>query len=311
MSDGNLWPRVTIVTPSYNQAEFLEETIRSVLLQGYPNLEYIIIDGGSSDGSVEIIRKYEPWLAYWVSEPDRGQSHAINKGFTRSTGKIMAYLNSDDLYYPGALHIAVANMLQSSVDIVIGAIDLIKMDQGEASFVTHESPDRGTYLHFFPIFSNRQTASLRFLQPAMFWRQTIWGKTGQFSEEYNFIMDREWFTRAFAHGAQILTIADALARFTLHPGTKTQEYAICFLYERAQMYWRLSGKSDFRRLPCLFESLRWYLRYQQDSAYQRNNQHGQNNRKMRAFVTLWYARLLRQLRLSIDALARRYGTLPH
>jgi glycosyltransferase involved in cell wall biosynthesis len=100
MPDGSPWPRISIVTPSFNQGQFLEETIRSVLLQGYPDIEYIIIDGGSTDNSVEIIKKYEPWLAYWVSEPDRGQSHAINKGFERSTGEIMAWLNSDDMFLP-------------------------------------------------------------------------------------------------------------------------------------------------------------------------------------------------------------------
>jgi len=89
MPDGRPWPRISIVTPSYNQAEFIEETIRSVLLQGYPDIEYIIIDGGSTDGSVKIIKKYEPWLTYWVSEPDRGQSHAINKGMKRATGEIL------------------------------------------------------------------------------------------------------------------------------------------------------------------------------------------------------------------------------
>lgn len=112
MPNGSSWPRVSIVTPSYNQAHFLEETIRSVLLQGYPNLEYIIMDGGSTDGSVDIIHKYEPWLAYWFSGKDQGQSHAINKGWAHSTGDYMAWLNSDDVYLPKSVVRAV-NALQA------------------------------------------------------------------------------------------------------------------------------------------------------------------------------------------------------
>lgn len=103
MPDETDWPRITIVTPNYNYGEFIEETIRSVLLQGYPNLEYIIIDGGSTDNSVEIIKKYDKWLSYWVSENDQGQSNAINKGLSMATGEWFNWLNSDDLLMPNSL----------------------------------------------------------------------------------------------------------------------------------------------------------------------------------------------------------------
>lgn len=103
MTDGTLWPIISIVTPSFNQGQFIEETIRSILLQGYANLEYLILDGGSTDGSVEIIQKYAPWLTYWVSEPDGGQSDAINRGLKRASGQFVTWINSDDMLCRHAL----------------------------------------------------------------------------------------------------------------------------------------------------------------------------------------------------------------
>jgi glycosyltransferase involved in cell wall biosynthesis len=128
MPDGKPWPKVSIVTPSFNQAFFLEETIRSVLLQGYPNLEYIIIDGGSTDGSVDIIRKYEQWLAYWSSELDEGQSDALNKGFQRSTGSIFAWINSDDYYLPGVFSKPVIE-LDNNPDLVMVYGDCYRVNE--------------------------------------------------------------------------------------------------------------------------------------------------------------------------------------
>jgi hypothetical protein len=103
MPDGREWPRVTVVTPSYNQVDFVEETLRSVLLQGYPNLEYLVLDGGSTDGSLAVIQKYAPWIDYWVSEPDGGQSAAINRGLEMGTGDFACWINSDDLLCQNAL----------------------------------------------------------------------------------------------------------------------------------------------------------------------------------------------------------------
>lgn len=101
LSDGTLWPRLSIVTPSYNRQVFLEESLRSVLLQGYPDLEYLVIDGGSHDGTAEILERYDPWLTFWSSEPDRGWAHAVNKGLARCSGQIVTFFSSDDLYLPG------------------------------------------------------------------------------------------------------------------------------------------------------------------------------------------------------------------
>ena len=122
-------PKITIVTPSYNQGQFLEETIRSVILQGYKNLEYIVIDGGSTDNSLEIIHKYQDYLTYWVSEPDEGQAEAINKGFNLATGDIFAFLNSDDVYLPETLAKVGKFFAESSqIDFLCGQTEFINQD---------------------------------------------------------------------------------------------------------------------------------------------------------------------------------------
>src|SRR6266498_4541205 len=128
------YPRISIVTPSFNQGQYLEKTILSVLEQNYPDVEYIIIDGGSTDSSVEIIEKYEKYLAYWVSEPDHGQAHAINKGLQRATGDLLAWLNSDDFYMPGALHHFAKEAIARPEDSVFVGIGHFVNEQGEVLY---------------------------------------------------------------------------------------------------------------------------------------------------------------------------------
>ena len=130
MPDGRPWPRVTVVTPSLNQARFLEETIRSVLLQGYPDLEYVVVDGGSNDGSREIIGKYERFFAWWASEADRGQADAIDKGLAQATGEIFNWVNSDDVLQPGALA-TVAQAMRGDID-AFGGRGLVVEGVGES-----------------------------------------------------------------------------------------------------------------------------------------------------------------------------------
>ncbi|MCZ6770870.1 MAG: glycosyltransferase family 2 protein, partial [Proteobacteria bacterium] len=126
----NRWPLISVVTPSYNQDKFLEETIRSVLLQGYPELEFIVMDGGSTDSSVDIIRRYESWISHWVSEPDGGQAEAINRGWRRSTGEILVWLNSDDVFSKDALIRVGDNFVENpNAMVVSGSCDIVNEDR--------------------------------------------------------------------------------------------------------------------------------------------------------------------------------------
>lgn len=189
MPDGSPWPKVSIITPSLNQGEFIEETIRSVLLQGYPNLEYIIMDGGSSDETVDIIRKYETWITHWVSESDRGQSDAINKGFAKSTGEIMAWLNSDDTYTANALAcVAWYFMDHADCNILYGEAWHVDENGGRlrpCRYVT-ETISKSYILNVDPI-----------VQPATFWRRSLWLNIGELDSSLRWGFDWEFLIRAY------------------------------------------------------------------------------------------------------------------
>ena len=220
MPDGSPWPRISVVTPSYNQAPFIEQTIRSVLLAGYPNLEYIIIDGGSTDGSFEIIQKYEPWLSYWVSEPDGGHGDAINKGFARSTGEIMAWLNSDDLYYPWTLR-TVANIMAALPQIEWlttlsrGIVDAAGFCLG---FSALPGLSRDAFLdgYYLP---------LPIQQESTFWRRTLWERAGGYIDTgCRLAVDFELWCRLFLH-AELYGTASPLAGFRIHAGQRSDATA--------------------------------------------------------------------------------------
>ena len=183
MNDGKPWPKISIVTPSYNQGKFIEETIRSVLLQNYPNLEYIIIDGGSTDKTQAILERYSPWLSYVVSEPDGGQSDAIAKGFEMTSGEILAWLCSDDLYLKGALE-WVTNQYQinSNIDIICGIANL---DQGTGW--THWMEMR--YQDETPTYLQLISCGQCVRQPASFWTKEIYQKTEGIDRSLQFCMD--------------------------------------------------------------------------------------------------------------------------
>ena len=217
MPDGSPWPKISVVTPSYNQGQFIEETIRSVLLQGYPNLEFIIIDGGSTDNTLKIIRKYDPWLAYWVSEPDQGQSHAINKGIKRATGEILLWLNSDDLVLPNAFFTVAKIFLENpETRMVIGQAHIINT-QGETT-----GELRSRFSSWEEIATNPRN-SLR--QISTFFSRTLFDEEGFLDESLHIAMDTELLVR-FTRVHKPVIIDDVLTAFRIQPESKTASQLI-------------------------------------------------------------------------------------
>lgn len=214
--DRNKMPiKISIVTPSYNQADYLEETIKSVLEQNYSNLEYIVIDGGSSDGSVDLIKKYSSSLAYWVSEKDEGQADAIVKGFDKAHGEVLGYLNSDDIYLPGTFDFVAKEFVKDpELDILICSGEMI--DQ------------YGKFLYgVYPVgFNEKIIASLasRILQPAVFWRKKTYDLVGGVNVEYHCAMDADLFLRFAKHKRKYKIVRKRVAAWRLHPLIKTNNF---------------------------------------------------------------------------------------
>ena len=181
----NYLPKISIVTPSFNQGQFLEETIHSVLDQKYENLEYIVIDGGSTDLSVDIIKKYDERIKYWVSEKDNGQTQAINKGFERATGDIIAYLNSDDRYCLNVFG-KIAQYFAQHPNCMWLCGNILFTDSS-GSIIARKSP------FYTPFVLRYGTASL--YQPTIFLRRKLFQEAGCLRENYHAIMDREWYCR--------------------------------------------------------------------------------------------------------------------
>lgn len=197
-------PKISIVTPSFNQAQFLEQTLDSVLSQGYPNLEYIVVDGGSTDGSVEIIKKHAKYLTWWVSEPDAGQYDAINKGFAKSTGEIMAWLNSDDVYMPHALSVAAEIFSQLSHVAWLTTKYQLVLDRAGKTVMCHDVPGftQAGFIRGEHIVRGQWQGIGWIQQESTFWRRELWQKTGAgLSTKYKLASDFELWSRFFNHEA--------------------------------------------------------------------------------------------------------------
>lgn len=202
---------VSIITPSYNQAKYLEKTIKSVLDQDYPEIEYIVIDGGSTDGSVEILRKYETRLAGWISEPDRGQTDAINKGFARASGEVLAWLNSDDILEPGAVREAVAYLQQHPA---------AGMVYGDCNFIDAADRVIGKFAAAQTDYRRLRQGYVHIPQQASFFRTDLWRRVGPLDPSFYFAMDYDLWVR-LARLAPLHYTPRLWANFRLHGDAKT------------------------------------------------------------------------------------------
>ncbi|MBW2149168.1 MAG: glycosyltransferase [Deltaproteobacteria bacterium] len=222
-------PRISIVTPSFNQGLYLEEAIRSVLLQGYPDLEYIIIDGCSKDQSIDIIRKYSPWIKYWVSEPDRGQSHAINKGFEKASGLVFGWLNSDDILAPRALMQLIA--LREENPDAVAWVGACKDVDAEGNFLRKRLPRPGSQRQFA-----NWSRDAWIPQPSCLFDAKTFRDVGLLDESLHYVMDVDLWMRLarkgrFASTNEIISFArmyDGIKSRKDIPMQQAEHILICF-----------------------------------------------------------------------------------
>lgn len=231
--------KITILTPSYNQAAFLERCIRSVLDQNYPNLEYMVMDGGSTDGSREILEKYDKDIAYWQSVPDRGQADALNQGFARAAGDILGWINSDDELLPGALEEVAAACAPDWHGLIAGPVENVDARGQRLRLINQDA------LNFVDMVRFWRRGGRTYHQPGILFSRKVWETCGPFDTDYRYMFDTDFLLKC-VRSFPVIRIDCPLARFRVHSASKTGEEPGPFLMEAFPLYARYFEEAGVR-----------------------------------------------------------------
>ena len=244
MNQERHWPKITIVTPNYNQAEYLEQSIISVLDQHYPNLEYIVIDDGSTDGSPEVIKKYSDRLAYWTTRPNKGQYATINEGFARSTGEIMAWINSDDMYLPGAFSVVAEIFSQHPQVEWLTTVTPVLWNEHSHATLNLRLPgfNRQAFFHGANFFGDVVYSKGCIQQESTFWRRSLWQRAGAcLDESFKIAADFELWARFYQYG-ELYGVCALLGGFRQRAGQNTDRYFSQYVIESDAVLQKYGGK---------------------------------------------------------------------
>lgn len=253
------YPKISIITPSFNQGIYLEDTINSILSQQYQNLEYIVIDGGSTDNSIEILKKYQKYITYWISEKDFGQSNAINKGLNRSSGKILTWVNSDDILQPGILKKIPSYFNDNDVGLVFGKS--ISFGVGIQDKLSDNNIEN---------LNSQILGKVVFPQPASFFRREVFLNQGLLDESLHFGMDYDLFVR-IALNFKIKSIEDVVSKNRYHPESKSISQTFNFASDWARVFSRVLRSFEFT--DALIDDLKSLKIYQPGSDYYKVSRH--------------------------------------